>query len=186
MQDCLSLLANLLRLNVSNQSFFRETGGVAKLVKLLGEVVKEQQAQDGLAEWAKPQHDKNVWGFVALLRLFLVRGGFGTQANQLAFWQSGVLQQVLLLAFSPALDITIRAEVWSYMRVASVAHNLLIWCKLLGSHHLCRHCSRQCRYSRRFRAAGSPIVADRSYHKASEWQYATKWHSHSQCYTWLT
>ncbi len=114
-QDCLSLLANLLRLNVSNQSFFRETGCVSKLAKLLDEVLKEQGSADGLPEWAKPQHDKNVWGFIAILRLFLVRGGLGTQANQLAFWHSGVLRQVLLLGFSRSLDVTIRAEVCSLM-----------------------------------------------------------------------
>lgn len=110
-QDCLSLLANLLRLNASNQSFFRETGGVTKLAKLLAEVVKEQESADGLVDWAKPQHDKNLWGFIVVLRLFLVRGGLGTQANQLAFWQSGVLVQVLQLAFTQALDVTIRSEV---------------------------------------------------------------------------
>lgn len=114
-QDCLSLLANLLRLNASNQSFFRETGCVTKLAKLLAEVIKEQESADGLAEWAKPQHDKNLWGFVAVLRLFLCKGGLGTQANQLAFWQSGVLVQVLQLAFSRALDITIRSEVRSFL-----------------------------------------------------------------------
>ncbi|KAI9876748.1 MAG: hypothetical protein M1830_005813 [Pleopsidium flavum] len=109
-QDCLSLLANLLRLNVSNQSFFRETGCVTKLAKLLGEAVKEQESADGVAEWAKSQRDKNLWGLLAVLRLFLVDGGLGTQANQIAFWQSGVLVQVLQLAFTRALDVTIRAE----------------------------------------------------------------------------
>lgn len=114
-QDCLSLLANLLRFNVSNQSFFRETGCVTKLAKFLSEAVKEQESADGVAEWAKPQRDKNLWGLLAVVRLFLVNGGLGTQANQIAFWQNGVLVQVLLLAFSRALDVTIRAEVCNYL-----------------------------------------------------------------------
>lgn len=111
MQDCLSLLANLLRLNISNQSYFRETGFVKKLAWLLSEAVREQDLPDGVEEWARPQRDKNVWGLLAVLRLFLVRGSIGTQANQLSFWQSGVLTQVLDIAFRESFDVPIRAEV---------------------------------------------------------------------------
>lgn len=111
MQDCLPLLANLLRLNVSNQSYFRETGWVKKLAGLLHGAIREQDLPDGVAEWARPQRDKNVWGLLAVLRLFLVKGNVGTQANQLSFWQSGVLTQVLDIAFRDSFDVTIRAEV---------------------------------------------------------------------------
>ncbi|KAF6235348.1 hypothetical protein HO173_006544 [Letharia columbiana] len=109
-QDCLSLLANLLRMNVSNQSYFRETGSVKKLASLLSEAIREQDLPDGVPEWARPQRDKNVWGLLAVLRLFLVRGSLGTQANQMSFWQSGVLTQVLDIAFRESFDIPIRAE----------------------------------------------------------------------------
>ena len=110
-QDCLSLLANLLRLNISNQSYFRETGWVKKLANLLSEAIKEQDQPDGVAEWAKPQRDKNVWGLLAVLRLFLIKGSVGTQANQVSFWKSGVLTQILDIAFHDSFDVTIRAEV---------------------------------------------------------------------------
>ena len=110
-QDCLSLLANLLRLNISNQSYFRETGWVRKLASLVGDAIKEQDSQEGVAEWAQPQRDKNVWGILAVLRLFLMRGSLGTQANQLSFWQSGVMVQVLEIAFRTSFDTPIRAEV---------------------------------------------------------------------------
>lgn len=110
-QDCLSLLANLLRLNVSNQSYFRETGWVKKLATLLGEAIHEQDSADGVADWARPQRDKNLWGLLAVLRLFLLKGSVGTQANQISFWQSGVLAQVLDIAFHGSMDMTIRAEV---------------------------------------------------------------------------
>jgi len=109
-QDCLSLLANLLRLNVSNQSYFRETGWVKKLSSLLGEAIREQDLPDGVAEWDQPQRDKNVWGLLAVLRLFLVRGSVGTQANQTSFWQGGVLTQVLDIAFRDSFNVPIRAE----------------------------------------------------------------------------
>lgn len=110
-QDCLSLLANLLRLNLSNQSYFRETGWVKKLAGLLGEAIREQDSSEGVPDWARSQRDKNVWGLLAILRLFLNKGSLGTQANQISFWQSGVLVQVLDIAFRQSFDIPIRAEV---------------------------------------------------------------------------
>jgi intracellular protein transport protein USO1 len=110
-QDCLSLLANLLRLNISNQSYFREIGCVSKLSKLLMGVIKEQESEGGVSAWARPQRDKNLWGLLAILRLFLVKGGVGTPANQAALWHAGVVQQVLHIAFSPGTDVTLQAEV---------------------------------------------------------------------------
>ncbi|KAI9839683.1 MAG: hypothetical protein M1837_002064 [Sclerophora amabilis] len=109
-QDCLSFLANLLRLNVSNQSFFRETGCVPRIARLLADAVRDQDTVDGVAEWAKPQRDKNLWGVLALLRLFLVRGGLGTQANQTAFWHNGISTQVLNLAFGRSTELAVKAE----------------------------------------------------------------------------
>ena len=117
-QDCLSLLANLLRLNVSNQSYFRETGWVKNLAGLLSEAIREQDTTDGVADWAMPQRDKNMWGLLAVLQLFLVKGSVGTQVNQVSFWQNGVLTQVLDIAFRGSFDVTIRAEVsWLLLNV---------------------------------------------------------------------
>ena len=110
-QDCLSLLANLLRLNTSNQNLFRETGWIKKLAALLSEALKDQVSHEGVAEWAQSQRDKNVWGLLAVIRLFLVRGGIGTQANQRSFWQNGVLAQVLEYGFLESIDMNIRSEV---------------------------------------------------------------------------
>lgn len=112
-QDCLCLLANLLRLNVSNQSYFRETGWFKKLATLLREVLIEQDSADGVAEWAVDQRDKNLWGLLMVIRLFLTKGSLGTQSNQRSFWQSGVLAQVLDIAFHRSMEMTIRAEVGS-------------------------------------------------------------------------
>ncbi|KAL8726273.1 MAG: hypothetical protein Q9166_006819 [cf. Caloplaca sp. 2 TL-2023] len=109
-QDCLSLLANLLRLNISNQNLFRESGWMKKLAALLSDVLKAHKSTDGVADWARPQQDKNVWGSLALIRLFLIRGSIGTQANQRSFWQSGLLDQVLEISFLSSMDMDIRAE----------------------------------------------------------------------------
>jgi len=109
-EDCLILLANLLRFNVSNQSFFREAGCVPKVARLLSDTLREQGSEPEVAEWAKLQRNRNIYALLAVLRLFLVTGGVGTQANQASFWQHGVLNQVLQLAFNRATEIQIKAE----------------------------------------------------------------------------
>ncbi|PQE23148.1 hypothetical protein CJF31_00006857 [Rutstroemia sp. NJR-2017a BVV2] len=108
-EDCLILLANLLRLNISNQSFFRETGCVPKLSKLLGDALGAGNEAE-VAEWAQVQRNRNMYALLAVLRLFLITGGAGTQANQVSFWHHGILGQVLQLAFSRSTEVQIKAE----------------------------------------------------------------------------
>ncbi|XMA16920.1 hypothetical protein WAI453_009711 [Rhynchosporium graminicola] len=108
-EDCLIFLANLLRLNNSNQSFFREAGCVPKVSWLLKDAGKVS-GEDDIAEWAKTQRNRNIYALLAVLRLFLVTGGVGTQTNQASFWQHGVLDQVLHLAFSRSTEMQIKAE----------------------------------------------------------------------------
>lgn len=110
-EDCLSLLSNLLKLNVSNQSYFRETGCIKKVAALLAGVAKEQEADHGVPEWTVGQRDKNLWGMLAIVDLFLVRGGLSTPVNQVAFWQNGVMEQVLHLAFNQEFAVNIKAKV---------------------------------------------------------------------------
>jgi hypothetical protein len=111
-EDCLSLLANLLRLNVSNQSYFRETGCVKRLAKLLGDVNQAPEAEGSHPQWTFAHRDKNLWGLLAIIQLFLVRGGISTSVNQTAFWQGGVMEQVLHIAFSQAFNVNITAKVY--------------------------------------------------------------------------
>lgn len=113
-EDCLILLANLLRLNASNQSFFREAGCVPKVAWLLSDASNEQKIDPNATEWAKTQRNRNIYALLAVLRLFLVTGGVGTQANQASFWQHGVLDRVLYLAFSRSTETRIKAEVRSF------------------------------------------------------------------------
>jgi len=110
-QDCLELLANLVRHNPSNQSLFRETGCVSQLAQLLQEVDKKEEKEGDEESWPSPQKDKNIWGLLSIIRLFLSEGGLGTQDNQAAFFKNGLLQQVLELAFSEAAEGPIKAEV---------------------------------------------------------------------------
>ncbi|KAJ6120871.1 hypothetical protein N7523_005151 [Penicillium sp. IBT 18751x] len=110
-EDCLSLLANLLRFNVSNQSFFRETGCAKNITKLL--IDCQQEDDEPPAQWTMLQRDKNVWGLLAIIQLFLVRGGMSTPINQTAFWQSGVTEQVLSIAFGQKFSVNVTAKALS-------------------------------------------------------------------------
>ena len=110
-QDCLSLLANLLRLNTSNQAFFRETGGVMRLAAVLAAALEEEDAVDGIPKWATSQRDKNLWGLLAVIRLFVADRSLGTEASQATFWQNAVTLQVLDVAFHTSMDVMIRSEV---------------------------------------------------------------------------
>ena len=106
-QDCLNLLANLLRLNTSNQTTFREEGFVPRLADLF----KEEQSEDDFGDIGPSQNkEKNIWGILAVLRMFLVRGSIGTQANQFAFVKHRILDIVMQLAFDATVSAPIRAE----------------------------------------------------------------------------
>jgi len=106
-QDCLSLLANLIRYNAPNQSLFRETGNVARLKALLPSGARSAKHD----EWASQQKDKNLWGLLAVLRMFFAPGSTGTQQNQEAFQKQGVLKMVLDLAFNSTTPVPIRTAV---------------------------------------------------------------------------
>jgi hypothetical protein len=110
-QDCLDLLANLIQHNPSNQSLFRETGCVLKVAALLRDVQIVPSGDGDDEHWPSPQRDKNIWGLLAIIRLFLTEGGIGVQENQASFSKHGLLQQVLELAFNGTTEAPIKAEV---------------------------------------------------------------------------
>ena len=104
-QDCLSLLANLIRGSGSNQTMFRESGCVAQLAQLL------QQAfppSDQEAAFVLQSREKSTFGLLQLLRLFLFPGEPSTPQNQTALFRAGIAQILIDLGFSSALPIPIR------------------------------------------------------------------------------
>lgn len=110
-EDCLILLANLLRQNQSNQSLFRESGCVVKLAFLL-ESASTLGGQEELATWAQEQRSRNIYALLSVIRLFLVPGSILTQ-NQATFWKTKVLYHALQLGFQYLAEGQIRAEVRS-------------------------------------------------------------------------
>jgi len=112
-QDCLSLLAILIRFNVSNQTNIREMGHVARFAALLPGGNKPKKARASAEEedgWVSPQSDKNIWGLLAIMRMFLVKGSPGTLQNQNVFQQHGLVRQLLNIAFDPATAMPIKIE----------------------------------------------------------------------------
>ncbi|KAI5853506.1 p115 like vesicle tethering protein [Tricharina praecox] len=103
-QDCLQLLSNLLSFNVSNQKYFRETGGIPKLAALL-----DLGPEDKVLPFAREQRDTNIQYALRLVRLFVVPGGLGTVQNQNALVAAGIMHLVVKAAFSPA-DLAVRTE----------------------------------------------------------------------------
>ncbi|CAO2655755.1 Nn.00g045580.m01.CDS01 [Neocucurbitaria sp. VM-36] len=112
-QDCLSLLATLIRYNTSNQTNIREMGHVARFAALLpgGKKPKKPRASaEEEDDWVSPQSDKNIWGLLAIMRMFLVRGSAGTLQNQNVFQQHGLLRQLLNISFDPLTAPPIKIE----------------------------------------------------------------------------
>lgn len=109
-EDCLILLANLLRRNASNQTLFRESGCMKRLAALLHSVLQPGDGED-VAIWAQSQRNRNLYAFLSILRLLLTSGSAGVSQNQKLLWQHGLCADVLQLAFSPDVQIEIRAEV---------------------------------------------------------------------------
>ncbi|TQV91345.1 intracellular protein transport protein (UsoA) [Cordyceps javanica] len=108
-EDCLILLANLLRRNASNQTLFRESGCTKKLADLLHSVLQAGDSDD-VAVWAQSQRNRNLYAFLAILRLLLTPGSAGVSQNQKLLWKYGLCVDVLHLAFSPDIKVEIRAE----------------------------------------------------------------------------
>lgn len=111
-EDCLVLMVNLLKLNSTTQSQFRESGCVPQLSQLLKSAYQSSADGEGeVAQWAQDQRNRNVYALLAIIRLFLVRGAVGTTQNQSHFWQHDLLFHALQLAFSHTAEIPIKAEV---------------------------------------------------------------------------
>ncbi|KAL3960488.1 hypothetical protein ACCO45_005605 [Purpureocillium lilacinum] len=111
-EDCLILLANLLRRNASNQSLFRESGCMRDLAGLLQGLLEAQlPAAEDVAAWAEIQRNRNIYAFLAIIRLFLPIGATGLLQNQNALWKQGLVHHVLQLAFRRDIGhVPIRAE----------------------------------------------------------------------------
>ncbi|KAK3386932.1 p115 like vesicle tethering protein [Podospora didyma] len=111
-EDCLILLANLLRLNSVNQTMFREMRFIPQLGRLLESAYKRHggDQDDDAAPWVEAQRNRNIYALLAVIRLFLVAGAVGTPQNQAAFLGERVLENTLQLAFAHGAELPIKSE----------------------------------------------------------------------------
>ncbi|KAL2149559.1 hypothetical protein VTH82DRAFT_8210 [Thermothelomyces myriococcoides] len=121
-EDCLILLANLLRLNPLNQTMFRDMGHTADISRLLKEAYKRGEDDEEVAQWVEVQRNRNVYAMLAVIRLLVVPGAAGTPLNQEALAgdlvpggraraRGGpVLESTLQIAFSRVAELPIKSE----------------------------------------------------------------------------
>ncbi|KAK4552021.1 Vesicle-mediated ER to Golgi transport protein [Recurvomyces mirabilis] len=106
-QDCLTLLANLIKGSPSNQTMFRESGCVPQMVKLLEEAFPPELPE---APFTAQSREKAAWGLLQLLAQFLEPGEKSTAQNQTAFFRVGTAQVLINLGFISALPPPIRTS----------------------------------------------------------------------------
>ncbi|KAK9452747.1 p115 like vesicle tethering protein [Dipodascopsis uninucleata] len=101
-RDCLNLISNLLNLNPSNQTFFRETSCIQHLSRLLAIDLED-------AKWTT-ERVNNLLLVLDICRLFVSEDNSRVIANQDALFQSGVFTNIMKLAFAPDIDDHVRAK----------------------------------------------------------------------------
>lgn len=117
-QDCLTLLTNLLMYNASNQKFFLETEGVPKLAKLLGEPIEETledgiYGEDGNPILAPPiiwteQRLQNMSIALEICKSFVNEDDPEIRRNQEKLFLAGIFFCTMRLVFSPLTENPIR------------------------------------------------------------------------------
>ncbi|KAI5955318.1 USO1 [Candida jiufengensis] len=117
-QDCLTLITNLLQYNASNQKFFLETQCVPRLARLLGEPIddEEQHNDNGVngstngsiaMVWTE-QRLQNMITVLEICRLLVSEDNELVVQNQNNLYQSGIHYILLKLIFLPTTENEIR------------------------------------------------------------------------------
>ncbi|RPA79059.1 hypothetical protein BJ508DRAFT_328631 [Ascobolus immersus RN42] len=104
-EDCLELLSSLLAFNGTTQNDFRENGFMRSLANLL-----TLNNEEEVADYTYAQRNINIVRTLAVVRLFVLPGGSSTKENQKALFATGASEQVLNIAFSPKIELDVRAE----------------------------------------------------------------------------
>ncbi|OBA21418.1 hypothetical protein METBIDRAFT_31942 [Metschnikowia bicuspidata var. bicuspidata NRRL YB-4993] len=117
-QDCMTLLTNLLMYNASNQTFFLETDCVPKLASLIAEPIEASSpvglpTENGDAILAPPivwteQRLQNMAILLDICRSFVDPQNQHLVQNQQKLHSSGIFLSILRLVFSPEMENPIR------------------------------------------------------------------------------
>ncbi|ORX53063.1 hypothetical protein DM01DRAFT_1306029 [Hesseltinella vesiculosa] len=110
-QDSLTLMQNLLRYNVSDQVYFRETSCIQQIPGLLG-YVGDSDADHipfSFEDWPD-QKIANTVAVLMLIRILAEPDGANTTVNQQVMMQSGMLLPVVQLALCSNAPAVVRTE----------------------------------------------------------------------------
>lgn len=102
-QDCLSLIANLLKYNASNQQLFLETNCLPKLAYLISEPLSGEEII-----W-NDQRLQNVIIALDIVKLFVIEGNESTKQNQDILFNADIFIHVLRLSFSELAPNSLRS-----------------------------------------------------------------------------
>lgn len=112
-QDCLSLISNLLLYNASNQKYFLETLCVPRLAKLISEPVDEVMDDDlgGTLEFVwNDQRIQNTIIALDICSSFAAQDNELKASNQTLLFKAGVHFTILRLVFSVDSDNAVRSS----------------------------------------------------------------------------
>ncbi|KAF9999123.1 hypothetical protein BGZ79_007255 [Entomortierella chlamydospora] len=111
-QDCLQLVQNLLRYNVSNQNYFRETSCIQRIPALFEEeTVGDNRRHDPTIKdtWSD-QKGNNMIMVLELIRVLVVPDHSNTAPNQKSMYQSGILQRLIDLSLTSNAPQRVKAS----------------------------------------------------------------------------
>lgn len=107
-QDCLTLITNLLQYNASNQKYFLETQCVPRLGLLLGEPVEEEDGESIPIVWTE-QRLQNMIISLEICCTFVNEDNEFFLQNQAMMFKAGIHFTVLKLVFSPITNNQVRS-----------------------------------------------------------------------------
>lgn len=116
-EDCLSLLANLIEFNASNQKLFTQSGYVAQYCKVLQGIIDAQNEGAQL----RVQAISNIESSLQIGQILLIPGADQTHQNQMILKDSGALNLTLQIAFGHSTPAQVRVA--ALMTVASLINS---------------------------------------------------------------
>ncbi|GAA5950474.1 hypothetical protein JCM3765_004560 [Sporobolomyces pararoseus] len=113
-QDCLAAIAGLLRWNVSNQNYFRETSCVPLLAPLLlfpraNALTPTALQTFAFQSWSE-QKTINAGLVISLVRMLVGGAGSGKLANQKALLASGVTRCLIELGLASNAPVVVKSQ----------------------------------------------------------------------------
>lgn len=139
-QDCLQLVQNLLRYNVSNQNYFRETSCIQRIPGLFTDEAVDAQGRRDVSSkdhWSD-QRGNNMIMVLELIRVLVVPDHSNTAANQKSMHQCGVLQLLIDLSLTSNAPQRVKTSAFyalsELVRLNKVNHETLSKAVIIPAH----------------------------------------------------